>query len=99
MISIRDSKNSIKEKINKAYCPETIIDENPILEICRFILFPRFGKIKIKRNPKFGGDSEYNYYYDLESDFANRKLHPLDLKNAVAEYLEDVIEPIRKAWK
>lgn len=99
MISIRDSKSSIKEKINKAYCPEGIVEENPILEICRFILFPRFEKIKIIRPKKFGGDLEYNSYYDMESDFIGKKLHPLDLKNAVAEYIEEIIAPIRKAWK
>ena len=99
MISIRDSKASVKEKINKAYCPEGNAEENPVLGICRLILFPRFGKIKITRPKKFGGDSEYTSYYDLESDFIQRKVHPLDLKNAVSEYLEEVIAPIRKAWK
>ena len=99
MISIRDSKASIKEKINKAYCPEGNTEENPILGICRLVLFPRYGKIKILRPKKFGGDLDYGSYYDLESDFTQKKLHPLDLKNAVAEYLEEVIAPIRKAWK
>ena len=99
MISIRDSKKSISEKISKAYCPEGNVVENPILEICKMILFPKFEKIKIKRQPKFGGDLIYNSYYDLESDFIKGSLHPLDLKNAVSEYLEEIIEPIRKAWK
>ena len=99
MISIRDSKNSIKEKISKAYCPEGNVVENPVLEICKLILFPKFRKIEIKRQQKFGGNLLYTSYYDLESDFIKRSLHPLDLKNAVAEYLEEMIAPIRKAWK
>ena len=99
MISIRDSKNLIKEKISKAYCPEGNVVENPVLEICKLILFPKFRKIEIKRQQKFGGNLLYTSYYDLESDFIKRSLHPLDLKNAVAEYLEEMIAPIRKAWK
>lgn len=99
MISIRDSSSSIKEKIGKAYCPEGNAAENPVLEICRMILFPKFGKIEIKRPQKFGGNALYNSYYDLENDFIKKTLHPLDLKNAVAGYLEDIIAPIRKAWK
>ena len=99
MVSIRDSKNSIKEKISKAYCPEGNVVENPVLEICKMILFPKFGKIEIKRQQKFGGNLLYTSYYDLESDFIKRSLHPLDLKNSVSEYLEEIIAPIRKAWK
>jgi tyrosyl-tRNA synthetase len=98
MISIRDSFKTIKEKINKAYCPEGNTVENPVLEICRMILFPKFGKVKINRPQKFGGDLIYDSYYDLESDFIKKTLHPLDLKNSVAEYLEEIIAPIRKAW-
>ncbi len=99
MISIRDSKLLIKEKVSKAYCPEGNAEENPILEICRLILFPKFGKIEIKRPKKFGGDLSYSSYYDMESDFTQKKVHPLDLKNAVGDYLEEIIAPIRKAWK
>ncbi|MEK6828681.1 MAG: tyrosine--tRNA ligase [Nanoarchaeota archaeon] len=99
MISIRDSFKTIKEKINRAYCPEGNATENPVLEILRMILFPKFGKIKVNRPQKFGGDLTYNSYYDLESDFTRKTLHPLDLKNSVAEYLEEIIVPIRKAWR
>jgi tyrosyl-tRNA synthetase len=99
MISIRDSKNSVKEKISKAYCPEGNAEENPVLEICRLILFPKFEKIEIKRQQKFGGNLIYSSYYDLENDFIKKTLHPLDLKNAVTEYIEEIIAPIRKAWK
>ncbi|MEX2017052.1 MAG: tyrosine--tRNA ligase [Candidatus Pacearchaeota archaeon] len=98
-ISIRDSKSEIKDKVSKAYCPEGNTEENPILGICRLVIFPKFEKMEIKRSQKFGGDLKYASYYDLESDFTQKKIHPLDLKNAVADYLEEIIAPIRKAWK
>jgi tyrosyl-tRNA synthetase len=98
IISIIDSESDIKNKINKAYCIAGEIAENPILDICRLLLFPKFETIQIKRKKEFGGDFIYNSYNQLEKDFVNKKLHPADLKNAVAEYLEKLIGPIRKAW-
>jgi tyrosyl-tRNA synthetase len=98
-ISVTDSYEEIKKTINKAYCPEKIIADNPVIQICRLILFPHFNKIKIERPEKFGGDKTYENYSDLEMDFSNGHLHPMDLKIAVIKYLEDLIAPIRKAWK
>jgi|TARA_Y100000310_G_C20591760_1_gene768449 tyrosyl-tRNA synthetase len=99
IISIRDSKETINKKINNAHCIEGEIKNNPILEICKLLIFPRFEKIKIKRSSKYGGDLSYNSYFKLEKDFESKKLHPLDLKNSVSEYLRKIIEPIRKVWK
>jgi len=98
VISIRDSKEEIKKKIIKAYCLKGDIKENPILDICRLLLFPKFEKLEIKKETKLG-NIIYNSYKDLEKDFLGKRLHPLDLKNAVAEYLEELIAPIRKAWE
>lgn len=99
MISIKDSKESINKKIKKSHCIEGNIKENSILDICRLLLFPRFDKLEIKRDKKFGGNIIYNSFEKLEKDFSSKKLHPLDLKNTCAEYLEKLIAPIRKAWK
>jgi tyrosyl-tRNA synthetase len=99
MISIRDSEEEIKRKIDKAYCVAGGVKENPILDICRLLLFPKFDSLEIKRGEKFGGNVDYDSYGKLEKDFALKKLHPMDLKNSVAGYLEKLIEPVRKAWK
>ncbi len=32
----------------------------------------------------------------LEKDYVEGKIHPLDLKNMVAEYLVEMLEPARK---
>lgn len=99
MISIRDTREIIKKKINDAHCIAGEKNENPILDICRLVLFPKFERLKIERKEEHGGDLNYNSYEKLEKDFTDKKLHSLDLKNAVAELLEELIEPIRKAWK
>lgn len=98
-ISIRDSKEDIQKKVNKAYCKKGDVKNNPILSITKLIIFPKFEKVKIKRPKKFGGDLEFKNYESLEKSFEEGKLHALDLKNSVSEYLEKMIGPIRKSWK
>jgi len=51
--------------------------------------------MKIERPEKFGGNVSYYNYSDLESDFAQKKLHPSDLKQSVADYLIKIISPVR----
>lgn len=98
-ISIRDSEESIKAKLNKAHCIAGEKNENPVLEIAKLIVFPRFDNFVVKRPEKFGGNLEFNSYEELEKAFVAKKLHPLDLKNSLAGYLAEIIEPIRKKFK
>jgi tyrosyl-tRNA synthetase len=95
-IFMDDSAEDIQRKIKKAYCPEGIVKENPIMEYCKYILFEKFKTLKIERPEKFGGNIEFNSYSELETAFSNKKVHPMDLKTATAEYLNKLIEPIRK---
>ena len=99
LISIRDSEKEIKKKINKAYCKQGDVKNNPVLAISRLVIFPKFEELEVKRDEKYGGNVKYNNYEKLEKEFESGKLHALDLKNMVSEYLEKLIKPIRKAWK
>ncbi|HDQ59780.1 MAG TPA: tyrosine--tRNA ligase, partial [Candidatus Woesearchaeota archaeon] len=65
-IFMTDKEEDIKRKINKAYCPEGISSDNPILEYCRYIIFERLQKLKIERPKKWGGDLEFESYGELE---------------------------------
>ncbi len=93
LISVKDSPEEIKKKISKAYCPEG--EKNPILDITKILIFPVFKNLKILRPKKFGGDVSYSSYDDLEKDFLNKKLHPMDLKNIVGEKLIEMFGKIR----
>ncbi|MEM4153039.1 MAG: tyrosine--tRNA ligase [Candidatus Pacearchaeota archaeon] len=99
IISITDSYEDIKKAISEAYCPEKIVQDNPILQISKLIIFPMFKKFLVNRPAKFGGSIEFDSYKELENIYQQGKLHPLDLKNSVAEYLEKLINPIRKKFK
>jgi len=39
---------------------------------------------------------EYRDYGALEKDFVEKKLHPLDLKNALAKEINKLLTPVRK---
>jgi tyrosyl-tRNA synthetase len=95
IISVDEDGDSIKKKINSAYCPPTE-EDNPVLDICRLLLLPRTGSIEVKRPSKYGGDVVYESYERLLEDYSAKKLHPQDLKNAVGGNLAGILEPVRK---
>ncbi len=98
-ISILSSADEIRSAVKKGWCPEGVAHENSILGLCRYVVFPHLGAIKIERPSKYGGDVEFTSYSELEGVFANKKLHPADLKNAVAESLVKIVEPISSKFK
>lgn len=98
-IKVYDSIENIKLKIKKAYCPEGIIEENPIIQICQFIVFPIKNKMKIERPKKYGGDIEFEDYKELEKAYIEKRIHPADLKQATINYLIDIFKNVRKYFE
>ncbi len=41
---------------------------------------------------------DYDNYEDMKNDFIKGRLHPLDLKNAVADFLIELLQPIREKF-
>lgn len=100
MLSIHDDSTSVKNKMSKAFCPEKQVEGNPVLEICKYVIFPELHDevFLIKRPEKFGGNLEFNSYKDLENAFVDG-LHPLDLKNATASYVNKILEPVHQYFE
>jgi tyrosyl-tRNA synthetase len=98
-IFMTDSKKDIERKMRKAYCPEGIIIENPILEYAKYFVFEREDIFKVERPSKFGGDLEFSSYSDLEVVYQNKDLHPADLKKAVSFYINKQVEPVQDAFE
>lgn len=94
-IFIHNSDDEIRRKIAKSWCEEADTGNNPLLDIAKTIVFHEFDEIKIERPERFGGDVEYADYGQLEADFAGRKLHPGDLKQAMGDYLVKIVSPVR----
>lgn len=94
-IFIHDSEDEIKDKIKKAYCPEKIAEGNPIVEYAEYLIL-RDSRMKIERPAKFGGDIEIADADELKRIYSGGKLHPVDLKNAVARELCEILKPSRE---
>lgn len=103
-IFMTDTKEDVERKINKAYCPEGVIEENPILEYYKYIIFESFDrlgvdKIVIERPEKFGGNVILHSFQDLERQFANKEIHPMDLKITLAKLLNQLLDPVRRHFE
>lgn len=98
-IFIYDEPEDIKNKISKAFCPEREIENNPLMDIAKYVIFRDKKEMIIERPEKFGGRLEIQSFDELKSVYASGKLHPMDLKNSVAENLIEILEPVREYFK
>lgn len=100
-IRIHDSQHDIESKLKKAFCPPEKENEdvNPVLMICRYVIFPREGTMHIDRPEKYGGPVDYGSYEELASAFFSGELSPVDLKAGVAQGVYDTLEPVRRYFE
>ncbi len=95
-VFIYDSPEEIRTKITHAFCPEKAITFNPIIDICKYIVFREKETFRVERPAKFGGPAEFNSFEELARNYREGRLHPLDLKRCVAEELIGILAPVRK---
>jgi len=101
-IDLLDSAASIKKKLKKAFCEPGNIQDNGVLSFCKYVIFPvalKGENFIIERKEEFGGNSSYENFEALESDFAAEKVHPGDLKVSVEKYLNRLLEPVRQYFE
>jgi tyrosyl-tRNA synthetase len=98
-IDLLDSDDEIKNKINRAYCMEGD-PHNGVMAFLKFVIMNilenKKNKFVVKRDKKFGGDVSYKSYIEIEKDFVSKKLHPMDLKQAVSEEIITLLKKIDK---
>lgn len=101
-IDLMDDEFTIKSKVNKADCVAGDV-KNGLMDILKYLIFvlkeDKKQKFVIKRPEKYGGNLKYDSYEKVEKDFISKKIHPLDLKNAVAEEVNTLLKPIREDKK
>jgi len=98
-IFMEDSAKEVDRKIKKAYCPEKNVEDNPIFDYIKYLIFPKFGKFELKREEKFGGDKTYKTYEEMCDDYMKGNLFPGDVKPNVARLINEMIEPVRKHFE
>jgi tyrosyl-tRNA synthetase len=98
-IFMEDTVEDVNRKIKKAFCPPGIALDNPILDYSKHIIFESFGGMDIKRKADNGGDIHFERYEELETYFKEGHLHPDDLKKAVAEGINKLLQPVREHFE
>jgi tyrosyl-tRNA synthetase len=98
-IFMTDTTEDIYSKIRKAYCPPKVVENNPILDYFKHIVFAKHDNIAIQREEKFGGNITFETYDALERSYVDGEIYPLDLKENLARYLDEMIEPVRKHFR
>ena len=94
-ISVDDSEADIKKKMKKAFCPAEEVNDNPVMELFKYHICPRYEELVFERPEKFGGNLVCKSYEELEKVFASGELHPMDLKNGAAKYMNMILDVVR----
>ena len=94
-IFMEDTREDVQRKIKKSFGPPQIVKENPIIDYCEHIILPAQGLLRVNRKEEFGGPKTYTNFDDLVADYKSGECHPGDLKPAVAEALNKLLQPVR----
>jgi tyrosyl-tRNA synthetase len=98
-VLVHDEPEEIRDKMRSAYCPPRETKDNPVLDIVRLILMPQMGGLEIERPAKYGGNTRFDKYEDVEKAYSVGELHPQDLKSSVAKSLSDRLQGVRQELK
>ncbi len=101
-IDILDDEETVRSKIKNAECVAGDVD-NGLLSFLKYVIMvikvDKKEKFIVKRDEKYGGELEFTNYKEIENAFRSKKLHPLDLKNAVADEINKLLMVFRKEQK
>jgi tyrosyl-tRNA synthetase len=98
-IFMDDEQADIKRKIRKAFCEPGNIEKNPILEYFKYIVFKINNQvtitvINVETNEQV--QKTFTDYNTLETEFAQQKIHPSDIKPVLINYINEFLTPVRK---
>ncbi|MFT7615509.1 MAG: tyrosyl-tRNA synthetase [Candidatus Woesearchaeota archaeon] len=94
-VFMTDPTEVVLKKFKKAYCPEKQVENNPVLEYAKYIVFAKFDSVDVTRDERFGGNKTFSSYDEVEADFVSGALHPADLKSVVGTYINKMLDPVR----
>ncbi|MEM0073486.1 MAG: tyrosine--tRNA ligase [Thermoplasmatales archaeon] len=90
-IFIHDSPEEIERKIKGAFCPEGVVEGNPIMQIYKNIIF-NFYPNKLN----FGESRGFKTYKELEESYVRGEIKASELKEKLAYILIDILKPTRE---
>jgi len=93
-IDFLDSEETVKKKMNKAEFIEGDAD-NGVMAFLEYFLMvikrDNHEKFLVERPEKFGGNVSYDNFEDIKKDVIGKKLHPMDIKLAVAKEISSIL--------
>jgi len=102
-IGVLDDEKVVGQKINNAYCEAGKVEGNGLLAFLKFVVMVHKednGELfTIERAEKFGGSLEFKFYTEIEDAFANKEIHPLDLKKAIAREVNLLLAQVKYRMK
>ena len=101
-IDLLDEVKTVESKVNSAHCVAGKVDNGLLAFLKYVIMVVKQDKKKsfvVKRDKKYGGNLKFKDYSSIERAFKSKKLHPLDLKRAISEEINNLLKPIRKEMK
>ena len=98
-IFMSDSPSEVERKIKSAFCPQGVVEGNPLAEIMRYVVIPYLGhEITVSRPAAKGGPINLKSYHEFEALYTSGQIHPMDLKAAIASALNEMMEPSRAVF-
>ncbi len=98
-IDLTENEKTIIEKVNKADCVAGDPD-NGVMALLKYVIMvlkkDRKEMFVVERPVKYGGNLDFVDYESIEKAFRKKELHPLDLKNAVAKEISNLLGKINK---
>ncbi len=102
VVDLLDDESAVNHKISNAYCMAGD-PENGLIAFLDFVVFTlkkdKGEKLVIERDKQYGGDIAFSEIESLKQAFREKKLHPLDLKKAVAKEINILLKPMRDKAK
>lgn len=102
-IDLLDDEKTVNDKIKGAFCEAGVVEDNGILAFLKNVIMvvkqDKKEKFNIERPEKFGGNISFKTYDEIEKAFIDKKIHPLDLKSALAKEINNMLAPLRKNSK
>ncbi|KAH7474921.1 Tyrosine--tRNA ligase 2, cytoplasmic [Phytophthora ramorum] len=95
-IFMEDAADDVSRKIEKAFCPEGVVEANPILDYLKHIICPRYAATGVTVKQVDGTEKTFVAYQELEDAFVARQVNGADLKTALTKYLNEILEPVRE---
>lgn len=97
-IDLLDDEESVKNKLKNSECAAGDVN-NGMLAFAKYVIMTIKGdkkeKFIVERDKKYGGNLEYSNYAEIEKAFLEKKLHPEDLKTAVAKEINSLLKVFR----